>query len=179
VERRGGSQRIVVTLRLGSYGRALNLIECPHCATMIVPAGEGVCPSCRYSVNDELSPDQAANLVAAREPIAEHDAIEELGTVNRAMVFMAIGAAIVAVDLVRKLGGAPVGFIPNWMKGLIVLGLVASVIHLALKGRMLEQIARRAERKRCPSCGRNVSRHAPACPRCDHRFVRSMPRSPE
>lgn len=155
---------------------ALNLIECPQCATVIVPTGDGACPSCRHNVKFGLPPEQVAKLDAVREPIAELDAIEEAGTVYRSMVLLAIGAAFVAVDFLWKLNGAPnSGFIPNWLNGVFALVLGAYAIHFAMRGRMLEHIARRTERKRCPNCGREVSRHAPACPRCDLRFVQSMP----
>ncbi|MHB8867145.1 MAG: hypothetical protein ACYC6N_32685 [Pirellulaceae bacterium] len=46
-------------------------LECPHCSTLVLPTGDGVCPSCRYNINEELTPEQAENLTAARARIAE------------------------------------------------------------------------------------------------------------
>jgi hypothetical protein len=46
-------------------------LECPHCSTLVLPTGDGVCPNCRCNINEELTPEQAANVAAARARFAE------------------------------------------------------------------------------------------------------------
>ena len=38
-------------------GRSLQIIECPHCATRVVPMADGICPSCRQPIELKRSHD--------------------------------------------------------------------------------------------------------------------------
>ncbi len=131
----------------------MNILECPNCATTVVPRADGNCPSCRHSLvrsAESQSPDAVAASVtdASAESglLKQSEAARQVLTVVRVLLYIGWPLSLLLVPylifsmpvvgiMAMSDPKAPLGAIIIGFFGLVLLA-VFSVFHIVVANRL-------------------------------------------